>query len=96
MTNIYNGETMTVINYSANDIKSVVNVIKTLLKLGKGLAALTPTTLDDNVVSMAENAIKFLEPFLNDPNVVDALKKLFDLASNNPEKLAELVKSVEN
>jgi hypothetical protein len=96
MTNIYDGETMSVINYSANDIRAVVNVIKTLLKLGKGLAALTPTTLDDNVVSMAESAVNFLEPFLNDPNVVDALKKLFDLASNNPEKLAELVKSVEN
>jgi hypothetical protein len=59
---------------TTQEIQTVVAQVKRLLKMGAGLAAFTPTQLDDQVIAKLQEFVAMVEPYTEEP----WLPELFD------------------
>lgn len=71
-----------------DDIQKVLATLKRLLKLGKGLSALTPTELDDKVIETLEKVLAVVEPFAQDEVILDIINFIFELFKKDNPKVA--------
>jgi hypothetical protein len=63
--------------------QEVLDLLQKLVKLGKGLAALTPTTVDDDVLNVLDKVISFAAPYVQDGTIIDLLNLVLALFQKN-------------
>ena len=62
-----------------SEVEKVLSTIKKLAKLGKGLAALTPTQLDDTIMDVLDRVVTTIEPFAKEQVTIDILNFVIEL-----------------
>jgi len=78
------------------DIKKVVETIKKVVKIGKGIAAITPTDLDDKTLAAAEQVIALVQPLVEEEwfaDLVDFVVHLF-VKHQNPADFVKALKAI--
>lgn len=76
------------------DVQKTLATAKKLLRLGKGLSALTPTELDDKVIETLDRVVSALEPFAQEDVILDIVNFVLDLLKKD-EPLVALAKAKE-
>lgn len=71
-----------------SELKNVMETLKRLLKIGRGLAALTRTDMDDKVLEKLDEILTVVEPFLEDEMLVDLLNWILELFKKESPKVA--------
>ena len=79
-------------NVKPGDIAKAIETIKSLVKFGKGLAALTPTKADDAALASVDGLVAILEPVITQPWFPELLNTLFGLVNKNEDVKALLDK----
>lgn len=69
--------------------------VQRLVRIGGGLAHLTPTALDDEALAAVESVLKAVEPFLSEPWFVDLIGFLQGLLASgqDPKVVASVFKA---
>lgn len=70
------------------DVKKIVATIKRLLTLGKALAKVTPTEMDDKGLEKVETIVLVIEPFLEEEGlltIIDGIVWLYELLTRKNE-----------
>jgi hypothetical protein len=83
---------------SKDDVLKIFDTLHKLLTFGKGIAAFTPTMLDDKVLRDIDEALLWLQPLLQKDGILDIINFIVNLLNrgkNSDEIVAALNKEFE-
>lgn len=80
-------------NLSPDSIQQAIAVVDKLLKIGKSLAFLTPTTLDDTVIDTVQKVLDSVKPFVSEAWFADLWNMLVSLFKHDPKAALEAIKA---
>ena len=64
---------------SKDDVLKTIANLKQILKFGHAVAGITPTTIDDKVLDIAEKVILMVEPFAGEDWFISGMSALIGL-----------------